>query len=227
MRTMLTLFLLALLPGIPRLWAQGEKPAAGSLPAVVFTLDFPQSVPDHYSIRIAADGQAKYESRARISQESEDTDTFSFDFTVSPATRAKVFDLASRANYFQGALDSKKSRIASTGNKTLSYEDAHRTTQATYNYSTIPVVQELTSVFQNMATTLEFARRLQYDHRYQKLALDEELKRMEDMAKSNLLGELQAVDPILNQIAADSSVINIVRARAQRLMAMAGSGSSH
>ena len=67
----------------------------------------------------------------------------------------------------------------------MSYEDAHRTTQATYNYSTMAVVQELTGVFQNMATTLEFARRLQYDHRYQKLALDEELKRMEGMAKSN------------------------------------------
>jgi acyl-CoA reductase-like NAD-dependent aldehyde dehydrogenase len=70
--------------------------------------------------------------------------------------------------------------------------------------------------------TLEFGRRLEYDHRYQKLALDAELKRMEEMAKSKNLDELQAVGPILSQIAADTSVINMVRARAQRLLAMGG-----
>ena len=41
-------------------------------------------------------------------------------------------------------------------------------------------VQQLTQLFQSLSTTLEFGRRLEYFHRYQKLALDEELKRMED-----------------------------------------------
>ena len=84
-------------------------------------------------------------------------------------------------------------------------------------------MQELTNLFQNMSTTLEFGRRLDYDHRYQKLALDEELKRMEDMAKGNSLEEIQAVEPILRRIAADPSVINVVRARAQRLAEQAQS----
>ena len=69
---------------------------------------------------------------------------------------------------------------------------------------------------------MEFGRRLQYFHRYQKLALDDELKRMEDMAHENSLEELSAVGPILKQIAEDPSVINPVRARAERLLARAG-----
>jgi hypothetical protein len=67
---------------------------------------------------------------------------------------------------------------------------------------------------------LEYGRRLIYYHRYQKLALDEELKRMEAQAKDGTLIELQAVQRVLEEIVADSSVLNVVRARAQRLVAL-------
>jgi hypothetical protein len=71
---------------------------------------------------------------------------------------------------------------------------------------------------------LEFGRRLDYYHRYQKLALDDELKRMEEMAQQNNLPELAAVAPILQKLAQDRSVINPVRARAERLLERAGAG---
>jgi len=79
-------------------------------------------------------------------------------------------------------------------------------------------------MLQNLSTTLEFGRRLEYYHRYQKLGLDEELKRMEDMAKDNELLEVAAVASILQQIASDPSVINADRARAQRLLARPQAG---
>lgn len=81
-------------------------------------------------------------------------------------------------------------------------------------------MQQLTSLFQSLAGTLEFSRRLTYFHRYQKLALDDELKRMEDMARRGEIIEIQAVKPVLQEIYNDSSVINVVRARARRLMDM-------
>ena len=132
--------------------------------------------------------------------------------------------MAKRAHYFQGDIDSKKRNLASTGSKTLAYKDDQRSTQATYNYSSLAAVQELTQLFQNLSATLEFGHRLQYFHHYQKLALDDELKRMEETAKQNGLTELAAVAPILQQIANDNSVINPVRARAQRLLERAGPG---
>jgi hypothetical protein len=41
---------------------------------------------------------------------------------------------------------------------------------------------------------------------------------MEEMAKSKSLDEIQAVGPILQAIVADHSVLNVTRARAQRLL---------
>jgi hypothetical protein len=59
---------------------------------------------------------------------------------------------------------------------------------------------------------------LQYDRQYQKLALEEELKRMEEMFSHNELSEMGAIQPILQQISNDPSVVNVSRARAQRLL---------
>jgi hypothetical protein len=79
-------------------------------------------------------------------------------------------------------------------------------------------VQELTSLMQGLSVTLEFGHRLEYDHHYQKLALDEELKRMEEQARTNQLADIMAIQSILDQIVADPSVINVTRARAQKLL---------
>jgi hypothetical protein len=192
-------------------------------PAIVtFTLDFPASQPEHYSIRLQSDGSARYQSSGRLSADSDETDSFDLGFTVPAETRQKIFGLAAKAGYFQKDVDFHHKGIAFTGKKTLTYQDARRSGEATYNYSSNPAVQDLTSLMQNLSATLEFGHRLQYDHRYQKLALDEELKHMEEMARGNQLGEVTAIQPILDEIIADPLVINVTRARAQRLLEKAG-----
>ena len=123
-------------------------------------------------------------------------------------------------------IDSKKKNLASTGAKTLIYKDGQRSTKAEYNFSMQAPVQQLTAIFQNLSSTLEFGRRLEYFRRYQKLALDEELKRMEDAERGDGLGELSMIAPILQRIAGDPTVINPVRVRAQRLLQKAAGGKS-
>jgi hypothetical protein len=187
---------------------------------ITFTLDFPASDPERYSISVGADGHARYDCSAKISQDSDERETYKAEFDLSPAGRKHVFDLAAQAHFFAGKIDSGNSKLAFTGSKTLTYKDSQHNASANYNYSTLPAVQQLTNFFQNLSATLEYGRHLVYYHRYQKLALDEELKRMEEQARNNELGELQAVQPVLQQILDDASVINIVRARAERLLEM-------
>jgi hypothetical protein len=197
--------------------ARAQQPAV-----VTFTLDFPGSEPSHYVISVASDGHATYDSDGKLSPDSEG-DPFHLDFSMSTETSRRIFDLAARGHYFQGGVDSGKKNLASTGAKTLTYKDSGRNMTATYNYSPVTAVQQVTQLFQSLSTTLEFGRRLEYFHRYQKLALDEELKRMDDAASRNDLEEMAAVVPILQRIVSDTSVINPVRARAQRMIERAGS----
>jgi len=214
---------------------------------VTFTLDFPNSQPEHYSIRIQSNGAGRYQSNSRLSAASAETDppetepydtdphdsdlhdtvrpendSFDLNFIVAEHMRQKIFELAVKAGYFQKDLDSHHKGLAFTGKKTLGYKDAERSGESTYNYSSVAPVQELTNLMQGLGSTLEFGRRLQFDLHYQKLALDEELKHMEEIAHDHQLIEVAAIQPILNQIITDPSVINVTRARAQRLLGGAG-----
>ena len=190
---------------------------------VNFTFDFPNSSPEHYSITVEKDGHVHYESSGKSSDDSDDRQTYQADIELLDATRVRIFDLAAQAHYFSGKIDSGNKKIAFTGSKKLSYRDAQRSFSADYNYSSVPAVQQLTTLFQSLSATLEFGRRLAYFHRYQKLALDDELTHMEDEARRGEIIELQAVKPILQQIYSDESVMNIDRARALRIMDIAPS----
>ena len=186
--------------------------------AVTFTLDFPGSQPGHYSVQVQSDGKARYESSGRAVPESDESDNFDYEFAISPATREKIFDLAAKACYFQKNLDSHRKNMAFTGKKTLGYKDPQRSGESTYNYSPDVAVQALTNLFQGLSATMELGHRLEYSLRYQKLALAEDLKRTEESARLSPPVEIQAIAPILQQIIADSSVMNVTRARAQRLL---------
>jgi hypothetical protein len=192
-----------------------------AVPSVSFSLAFPGSEPDRYAISVAQNGDATYFSDGKLTEGS-DADDFKLTFSITPATRSRIFDLAKKAHYFSQAVDSKKKNMAFTGTKVLIYNDGQKENRASFNYSSVEPVQQLAELFENMSSTLEFGRRLEYYHRYQKLALDEELKRMEEMANQNELHKLSAVAPVLQQIAQDNTVINPVRARAQRLLAKSG-----
>ncbi len=204
-----------------------QQPAGTS---VIFTFDFPGSDPSHFEMAVTADGHATYSSETKPNEPDagaanapDSPDSYHIDFVLSSPTLTHIFDLTKRANYFSGQLDSGKKNLASTGSKTLAYKSPDRSNRATFNYSPNSAVQELTAIFQNLSTTLEFARRLDHDLRYQKTALDEELKKMEEMQARGSLGELSVAGPVLQSIAADSTIMNISRTRAQRLLAEAAS----
>jgi hypothetical protein len=205
---------------------QAATRGGNSLATVTFTLDFPQSNPEHYSIAVDAAGHARYECAGTIAQDSEQ-EAYKAEFQVSAGNREKIFAWTKQARYFAGKIDSGNRKLAFTGTKLLSYQDGQISNTARYNYSNLAAVQQLTALFQSMGATLDYGRRLTYYHRYQKLALDDELKRMETQARNNELDEIQGVESVLQEIFEDASVINVVRARAKELIEIGKSASEH
>jgi len=193
--------------------------AQAASPTVSFRLDFPAANPSHYDITVGRDGHGTYNSNGQFNKDSAPTDPAPLEFTISDRVCEQIFQLVQRAHYFSGKVDSGNRNIANTGIKTLTYKDGQHDGQATYNYSPNVSVQQITAIFQSLSETLEFGRRLSFFHKYQKTALDEDLRRMEELRRENSLGDVQAIAPVLKEIANDQSVMNVARARALRLMA--------
>jgi len=207
-----------------------HQPAAVPQPtgsSVVFKFDWDQGRPWlKYTISVDDAGNAHFEGIGNPI-DSGDSDAFSRDFTMSDANRQKIFDLAKKADYFQGNLESKQKNIAQTGQKTLEYHGrssagGQTTTSSTYNYSPNPDVQQLTSLFQAIATTLDFGRRLAFQYRFDKLGLDDRLHSLQELQASHFAEELQAIEPILQKIASDPNMMHINRMTARQLLKSIG-----
>ena len=207
--------------------AQVAKDPTASLPTVSYAQDFEGANPSHYEITVTRDGHGTYVSNGQLSRDAQPAELTPVAFEVSDVVRNQIFDLAKRTHYFEGKVDSGRTNIANTGTKTLSYRDEKHATKATYNYSENPSIEQETSIFQNLSTTLEFGRRLTFFRKYQKLALDDELKKMDDLRRDGMLGDVQAIAPILRDIAHDPRVMNVSRSRALRLLATIDLASGH
>jgi hypothetical protein len=200
---------------------------------VAFKFDWDQGQPwVKYAISVDDGGNAHFEGVGNPA-DSGDKDAFSQDFNLSEANRQKIFELAKKTNYFQGNFEAKQKNIARTGEKTLEYHGqgdgggqgiSHSTT---YNYSPDSDIQELTRLFQAIALTLDFGRKLAFQYRFDKLGMDERLKSLQDMQASHFVEELQAIEPILQKIAADPNLMNIARTTAKQLLNSAGAGGAH
>jgi hypothetical protein len=207
----------------PALLAQNPDPVENpAIPTVTFNVLWEAATPQLFTVTARSTGSAHYVSSnpARKSDDpaqAADPD-YTLEFTLSSPGAAKVFALATQARYFDGDFDFKKHSVANTGAKTLTYADLKRHFQTTYNWSENAAIDQLTSYFQGISATIEHGRKLQFLHRYDKLGLEAHLKGMEDEAQRNYLTELQIIGPILESIADDSSVMNIARQRARRLL---------
>lgn len=219
-------------------WTTSSTLVAQHDATISFQQIWKEAQPAEFSIVVHQNGQVEYtsvdkdltspqqrnapvESNAEQSTQAQDAasqDAFQKQFQASQGLWEKLSQLAKQANFFDGQFDFTKHAIAQTGKKTLSYSDVGRHTSTTYNYSEDPSIQELTAVFQGISSTIEGGRRLEFDRRFDKLSLDQDLKGLEDMSNNGRLEQVQAIAPLLQRLATDRTVLHIAQQRAQRIL---------
>ena len=224
------------------LWLSAAALGQQSDAAVVFKFSWKYGQPNTYSITVRRDGRAEYvsedkglsspqarnvpvESNAEQVTQAEDAaskDVYRKEFQATDALRDKVFTLAEKVHFFEGEFEFTKHAVADTGKKTLMYQDGNRHTSTSYNYSEDLTIQELTDVFQGISTTIEGGQRLEYDRRFDKLSLDQDLKHLEELSNAGHLEEVQVIAPTLRRLATDRTVLHIAQMRAEKILRKAG-----
>lgn len=186
---------------------------------VVFSSVLWNANPASYSIAVDATGAATYQS----TQDSVDRTgvPYTIEFQTSDATRRITFNIARELNLFSGDFPVSLGSPQTAPVRTLFYHDIALNNRITYSESTDSQIQELTSVFEEISATFEFARRLGYLHQHDKERLEPELTRMQASAERHMLRELQAVTPALKSIALDTSLSESVRKQAEAILVLA------
>lgn len=203
-------------------FAQQPLPAQSTSPTVKFVLDWPEQNPSHYSIVIDSVGHATYRSEPSAAASGGSApDPYAVEWTVTDATRLKIFDAMPKLNFLHGNFESK-SKVAVTGKKTLSYTDASHDNSITFNYSDNGTVRDLTHLFQAIEATTESGRKLAHDVRYDKLGVDADLKGIQEQQRQGDAEEFGAIEPILQKIANDDAMLRMAQQRAKEILRAAG-----
>jgi hypothetical protein len=229
-RLLLVLFLFAVgginLPGQSA--ATPDNPHNGRA-QVSFRYENAQLQPAKYTFVIYEDGSGSYHSEPGATPP-EDTPSYhplahAQDRTVqvSKPLVEQIFNTARQEKFFTTPCDDKKDKIAFQGTKELSYQGPDGRGSCTYNWSKLTSIHKLTDIFEGIAFTLEEGRRLDVEHKHDRLSVDAELGDLLDAVKEGRALEIHNIQPTLQEIVDDEAIIGRARTRASKLLEGANS----
>lgn len=188
---------------------------AGQFPTVVFNCSRSDADPPYYSIAVDSTGNATYQaipnSVARTGA------PYTVEFLASSTTRAQIFAMIASLHFLRVLGTDPALNVASSSH-TLIFTEGRQRNEIQYDTASDPNVQNLTTLFERISSTLEFGRRLGTMEQSAPAEIEAELRRMENMIHAKQLVELQVLSPVLQQIASDSKVSPISRQQAQLIL---------
>jgi hypothetical protein len=211
--------------------AQTQTAIQPSPETIVFKIDHGTNALPSFTLTIHSDGTALYQvsyppevpkySPYAATLQAQPPTQVTRTLTLNSAGTAQIFDRIRSTNGFRAGCASRAKNIADSGAKTLTYTSVAGTADCTYNYTEDKTIAFLTREFQGIAETLDEGRRIERDHRYDRLALDSDLQYLVAAAQDGDAVELGLIAPILQSLVDDPQVLERVRTRAAKLLAQA------
>lgn len=176
---------------------------------LIFTKSFPGSDPAYVSIAVDGVGVLQYKGSAGDDQP--------VTARLSLADTQVLFSMAEKLSFFRDPLESGL-KVANTGKKTFRYEDEQgKATEAVFNYSIIPVAQQLLDRFERIAESERAYMDLDRTAHFDKLGVNDSLANIESLWLRKELVDPEQFVPLLNRVALHETYMHLARDRAARL----------
>lgn len=190
---------------------------------ISFHFDRPGLAVPLFTLTIAEDGSGRYEAEQSFASQpgrsaAPETQHIDRELTLSRITTARIFATARALDRFTVTCASNAKGIADTGTKTLQYSGEGGDGACVYNFSKDERVVALTDLFEAIATTLDIGRKLEFDHRFDRLGLDSTIANLVEDIDAGRAVEIGTISATLKSIAQDSEVLDRVRLRAAKLL---------
>jgi hypothetical protein len=185
---------------------------AGHPPRLTYTKEFKGSAPEYLAITVDTTGAATYEGR-RLDEASHPRA-----MQLSPATTARLFELAARLGKFHSIELESHKEVANIGLKTFRYEKEGETNQVQFNYTLRQDASELADRFERIGCVMQHQVALENGMKYDPLGLPRELQQIKQDLTKKALADPELLIPSLEQIAQNSRYLNVAKNRAQDIL---------
>ena len=209
-------------------FAQQPEQATAASPTnqITFHFDRPGLTVPRFTLTVNQDATGRYEADQILPAQPgatapPETQHIDRKITLSLATTLRIFATARELDRFNVTCASSLKNIADTGAKTLHYTGEGGDGTCTYNFAQDKRVVALTGLFQAIAETLDTGRKLDFEHRFDRLGLDATMASLVEQVDSGRAAELGTIYTTLRSIAQDSELLERVRSRAEKLMRQA------
>jgi len=200
-------------------------PASAARARVTFQLDHAGAMVPRFTLAIEEDGRVSYVAEQAVPAGAQAgvnatsaTQHVEQRAVLTPTTTARIFELARASDRFNVACESLAKNVADMGHKTLRYSGPEGDGSCVYNFSEIKSIVALTQLLQGITITLDMGRKLDFDHRFDRLGLDEDTTALVEMIAQGRAVEVNMIARTLRSIAEDSEVMERVRGRASSLL---------
>jgi hypothetical protein len=186
-------------------------PAGGSA-TLTYTKVLKDSVPEYLAIAVHSDGTGTYEGRKLDEAPSPRP------LKLSPSTTEKLFTLASELGNFQSIdLESHKP-VANLGLKSFTFESEGQKNRCEFNYTLNRRGQELTELFEKIATVERHLASLEYAMKYDHLSLPKELLQIQIDLDNRAIADPELLVDALEQIVHTPRYLHLAQVRAQNIL---------
>ena len=188
-----------------------SQPTASSA-TLTYTKELKDSVPEYLAITVHPDGTGTYDGRKLDEAPSPRL------LKLSPSTTQKLFALASELGDFASVdLESHK-RVANLGLKTFTFEGEGQKNRCEFNYTLNRRAQELTDLFEGIATVERHLVSLEYGMKYDHLSLPKELLQIQIDLENRAMADPQLLVDVLEQIVNNPRYLHVAQVRAQGIL---------
>lgn len=198
-------------------------PAAPADPLITVEFSNPNLSPSHWTLTFHPDGRGHFRSKMGPASGSAgemrvpDVDR---DVQLSPRFAAAAFQAAQRHAWFNQNCDSHM-KVAFQGWKTLSYAGPQGKGSCTFNYSRDKEIQSLGDSFVAVSETIVEGQRLEMLLQHDPLGLEQEIENLASAARDGRAQQICVIKDILERLAQDDNVMEMVRKRARFLLTRA------
>jgi hypothetical protein len=188
-------------------WREGA-----GLPALSYAKTMKGSVPAYERVVVRSDGTGEYNSQ------SPSEPVLTRTLTLSPPVTHKLFSLAAKLHDFQGVELESHKHVANLGLKIFRYQDGSQVNEVQFNYSLNRTAEELTDLFESVASVERHIVALDYAMRYDPLGLPRQLELIQVDLDNNALVDPQLMAATLDRIVGNSRYMHLAQARAEDIL---------
>jgi len=188
-------------------------PQAAGVPAkLTYSRTFKGSTPEYMAITVDSQGSGTYEGHKLDEAQSPRP------IQLSSGTTQRIFTLAGQLHNFQLVNLESRKKVASLGEKTLTFQQGEDVNRVVFNYTENRTAQELVDILEAVGMVEEHIAALEFEMKYDPLGLSQELLQIQIELNNKSLADPALLIPTLEKIAHGSRFLHLAQLRAQQIL---------